>query len=79
MIAQINEPDRYEPQFDDSTEYEQFERFTYRRRGEFPVRSQAARTRARLRERGTFAARNKSRAFNGPNRRGRGRNPSPAR
>jgi hypothetical protein len=73
MIAIVNDTDRYECQFEDGAEYEQFERFTYRRRGEFPVRSHAARTRAKMRDRGTSAFRNKARSFNGANRRGRGK------
>ena len=63
---------RYDSQFDDA-EYGQFERFTYSQRGEFPVRSQAASTRAKMRDRGTAASRTKARSFNGSNRRGRGK------
>ena len=73
MIAIVKENHRYESQFDDASEMESFERFTYRQRGEFPVRSQAARTRAKMRDRGTSASRSKSRSFNGVNRRGRGK------
>ena len=73
MIAIVNESDRYESQFDDASEIERFERFTYRQRGEFPVRSHAARTRAKMRGRATPASRTKSRSFNGVNRRGRGK------
>jgi hypothetical protein len=64
---------RYECQFDDAPEYDRFERFTYRTEGEFPVRSHAARSRAKLRGRATPASRNKARSFNGANRRGRGK------
>jgi hypothetical protein len=70
MITTINDAYRRHNAFDDSTEFETFERFTYRRGGEFPVRSQAARTRGRLRSRGGVAARHKAAAFNGVNRRG---------
>lgn len=73
MIALTHQTDRYESQFDNSSEFDRFERFTYRARGEFPVRSQAARTRARMRSRASAAGRNKSRGFNGANRRGRGK------
>jgi len=72
MIATSN-PHRYESKFDDAPEYDQFERFTYRSSGEFPVRSHAARSRAKLRGRATAASRSKSRSFNGANRRGRGK------
>ena len=73
MIATVNDSHRYDTQFDDAYEMDSFERFTYRQRGEFPVRSQAARTRAKMRDRGTSASRSKSRSFNGVNRRGRGK------
>ena len=73
MIAFLSEDDRYQNEFDDSAEFETFERFTYPRRGEFPVRSHAARTRGRMRSRGSAAARCKARSFNGVNRRGRGK------
>ena len=73
MIAIVNETARYESQFGDATEMDSFERFTYSRRGEFPVRSHAARIRAKMRGRGTSASRNKARSFNGVNRRGRGK------
>ena len=76
MIASKNETDRYEPQFDESVDADRFERFSYRRGGDFPVRSHASRTRAKMRGRATPAARMKARSFNGANRRGRGRNPS---
>lgn len=73
MIATDYNTHRYESQFEDDSDGERFERFTYRQRGEFPVRSQAARTRAKMRDRGTSAFRIKSRSFNGSNRRGRGK------
>ena len=73
MIATTNNTHRLETQFDDAADADHFERFTYRQRGEFPVRSQAARTRAKMRDRGTSASRTKSRSFNGSNRRGRGK------
>ncbi|HVT29242.1 MAG TPA: hypothetical protein VHE81_14595 [Lacipirellulaceae bacterium] len=73
MIALMTETSRYEPQFDESLDAERFERFTYRRGGDFPVRSYSSRTRAKMRGRGTSAARNKARSFNGANRRGRGK------
>jgi hypothetical protein len=73
MIASTTETARYEPQFDESLDADRFERFTYRRGGDFPVRSQASRTRAKMRGRATPAARSKSRSFNGSNRRGRGK------
>ena len=79
MIATTTESHRYDTQFDDSSEFDQFERFTYRQRGEFPVRSQAARTRAKMRSRGTSAARSKAHTFNGSNRRGRGKQWATAR
>ena len=70
MIALSHETYRNHNEFDDSADIETFERFTYRRSGEFPVRSQASRTRGRLRSRGGVAARHKAAAFNGVNRRG---------
>jgi len=73
MIANSNDTHRYDSQFDEASEGNSFERFTYRSRGEFPVRSHAARTRAKMRDRGTSAFRTKSRSFNGSNRRGRGK------
>ncbi|HEX4414938.1 MAG TPA: hypothetical protein VH107_14985 [Lacipirellulaceae bacterium] len=73
MIATVNDSHRYDTQFEDSDNCDRFERFTYRSAGEFPVRSQTARSRAKLRGRATHASRNKARSFNGANRRGRGR------
>jgi hypothetical protein len=73
MIVSQNDTHRYDSQFDDASDSDRFERFTYRSRGEFPVRSHAARTRAKMRDRGTSASRSKSRSFNGSNRRGRGK------
>jgi hypothetical protein len=73
MIATANDSHRYDSQFDDSAENDRFERFTYRSAGEFPVRSHAARSRAKLRGRATPASRSKARSFNGANRRGRGK------
>jgi hypothetical protein len=74
MIAIATESHRYDCQFEDvAGDADRFERFTYRSRGEFPVRSQAARTRAKMRGRGTAASRTKARSFNGVNRRGRGK------
>ena len=73
MIATDYNTHRYASQFEDEADDQHFERFTYRQRGEFPVRSQAARTRAKMRDRGTAAFRIKSRSFNGSNRRGRGK------
>ncbi len=73
MIATINDSHRFDSQFDEASEAQRFERFTYRQRGEFPVRSHAARTRAKMRGRGTSAARTKAHSFNGVNRRGRGK------
>jgi hypothetical protein len=73
MIASMTSTDRYESQWDESLDDERFERFTHRRGGAFPVRSHAARTRAKMRGRATAAGRNKARSFNGSNRRGRGK------
>ncbi len=73
MIASTNEIDRYADSYDDSTSNEKFERFTYRRGGEFPVRSHAAQSRGKMRSRATAAARRKARSFNGVNRRGSGK------
>jgi hypothetical protein len=74
MIAITNESHRYDCQFEDAAlDAERFERFTYRTRGEFPVRAHAARSRAKMRGRATAASRSKSRSFNGVNRRGRGK------
>ena len=71
MIA-LKEIDRYD-EYGDSAEHERFERFTYRRDGEFPVRSHSAQTRGKLRSRSTAAGRRKARSFNGVNRRGSGK------
>jgi hypothetical protein len=60
---------RYEA--DDSWDQDRFEKITRRRQGEWGVRSDTAQTRARMRSRGTAAARLKARTFNGVNRRGR--------
>ena len=74
MIAITNESHRYDCQFDDAgIDADRFERFTYRSRGEFPVRAHAARSRAKMRGRGTAASRLKARSFSGVNRRGRGK------
>ena len=73
MIAMTNEIDRYVDAYGDSTSDERFERFTYRRGGEFPVRSHSSQTRAKMRSRATPAARRKARSFNGANRRGMGK------
>ena len=73
MIASYSDASRYEPQFDESLDADRFERFSHRRGGDFPVRSHSSRTRAKMRDRATPAARNKSRSFNGVNRRGRGK------
>ena len=43
MIAVMTETGRY-GEYDDSAEFERFERFTYRRGGTFPVRSHSAQT-----------------------------------
>ena len=58
---------------DDSWEVGGIERINYRRDCEFPVRAHAARTRARMRSRGSASARRKARSFNGVNRRGGGK------
>jgi hypothetical protein len=73
MIALSKEIDVYQDHYDDSAEFERFERFTYRRGGEFPVRSHSAQTRGKLRSRSTAAGRRKARTFNGVNRRGAGK------
>jgi hypothetical protein len=73
MIALSKEIDAYQDHYDDSAEFERFERFTYRRGGEFPVRSHSAQTRGKLRSRSTAAGRRKARTFNGVNRRGTGK------
>jgi hypothetical protein len=73
MIAIINDSCDRAPDLDDAQESISFERFTYRRHREFPVRSQASRTRAQRRSRGGAAARQKSASFNGVNRRGLGK------
>jgi hypothetical protein len=73
MIAWTTDDARHQDEFDDSYETDRFERFTYRDRGDFPVRSNSAQTRARMRSRGTPAARHKARSFRGANRRGRGK------
>jgi hypothetical protein len=71
MIATVTNNNRYETSWDDADEAGGFERFRYRSHGEYPVRSQAARTRGKMRSHGGAAARRKARTFNGVNRRGR--------
>jgi hypothetical protein len=71
MIATLNQTDRYQNLWDDDDEAGGRERFRHRSHGEYPVRSQTARTRAKMRSFGGAAARRKARAFNGVNRRGR--------
>jgi hypothetical protein len=73
MIASTKTIDQHQDQYDDCAEFDRFERFTYRRGGEFPVRSHSAQTRAKLRSRSTAAGRRKARTFNGVNRRGTGK------
>ncbi len=73
MIASTTDTSRYESQFDDTLDADRFERFSHRREADFPVRSHSSRTRAKMRGRATPAGRNKSRSFNGSNRRGRGK------
>jgi hypothetical protein len=68
MIAALSQNDRNENPWDEAGG---FERFRHRSHGEFPVRSQAARTRAKMRSRGGAGARRKAHTFNGVNRRGR--------
>ena len=79
MIALMNECDRCEHEFDASADFDTFERFTHRRDNAFPVRSQVARTRGKIRNRRSVAARRKARSFNGINRRGRGKYSFPLR
>jgi hypothetical protein len=71
MIAVRNETQRDE--YDDSAEFERFERFSYRRGGRFPVRSHSAKTRGMCRSRSTAVGRHKARTYNGVNRRGTGK------
>jgi hypothetical protein len=61
------------PVDDDASEEGRFEKFSYRRQGDLPCRAHSARIRGRMRSLGTAAARQKARAYNGPNRRGRHR------
>lgn len=58
------------PDDQDAPELERYEKFCYRQQGELPCRAHSARIRGRMRSRGGAAARQKARAFNGPNRRG---------
>ena len=46
MIASTKEIDLNQDRYDDGAELERFERFNYRRGGEFPVRSHSAQTAA---------------------------------
>jgi hypothetical protein len=73
MIAWTSDDARHQDEFNDCYEADRFERFTHRDRGNFPVRSNSAQTRAMKRSRGTPAARQKARSFRGANRRGRGK------
>jgi hypothetical protein len=70
MIAMVQQPEWNEERFD--TEWEQggIERIRHRGRAEFPVRSHASQTRAKLRSRATPAAKRKARSFHGANYRG---------
>jgi hypothetical protein len=69
MIAWMTDIDRHRDA-SGADDCDRFERFTYRRSGEFPVRSHAARTRGKMRSRG-HGGRRKASPFNGVNRRGR--------
>jgi len=70
MIAMIQQPEWNDEEPDAEWEHGRIERFTNRSRGDFPVRSHAAQTRAKLRSRATPAAKRKARAFHGANYRG---------
>lgn len=70
MTTWISSADGSRRDFDESFDADRFEKITHRRDGEWGVRSDASRTRARMRSRGTAAARQKARSFNGVNRRG---------
>jgi len=59
------------PTNDNDSDQDRFEKFSYRRQGDLPCRAHSSRIRGRMRSRGTAAARQKAREFNGPNRRGR--------
>jgi len=69
ILMNQSDLDRYGD--DESLDAERFERFSYSRSGECPVRSHAARTRGRMRSRATAAYTRKARAINGAHRRGR--------
>jgi hypothetical protein len=71
MISTFSTNDRYANTWDEAEEQSGFERFRYRSHGEYPVRSHASRSRAKMRSLGGAAARRKARTFNGVNRRGR--------
>jgi hypothetical protein len=68
MIALIDDYDRYENDRENSLDSTRFERFSHRRKGEFPARSSASRIKARMRSRGGAAAKRKAREFNASRR-----------
>jgi hypothetical protein len=78
MTILMNQSDGYRVDDDETFEAERFERFSYSRNGECPVRSHASRTRGRMRSRATAAYIRKIRAFNGAHRRGRYTHTSPS-
>ena len=73
MITSMPQAARCQSICDEPMDDERFERFRHRRAADFPVRSHAARIRAKMRGRATAAGRHKARSFNGANRRGRGK------
>ena len=70
MIAILEQPDWNEDARDAEWEQGGIERFRSQGRGDFPVRSHTAQTRAKLRSRATPAAKRKARSFQGANYRG---------
>jgi len=69
MTIWTQQSGNYRDESDELQEQDRFERISYRRDGECPVRSHASRTRARMRSRGGAAARQKGRTINGAHRR----------
>jgi hypothetical protein len=70
MLSATNLTANYR-QGDDSSDLGQFERIRGPQYGGCPVRAHASRLRAKMRSRGSAAARRKAASFNGPHRRRR--------
>ncbi len=73
MITQTVRRTHQQAEFDTYLELDKFQPIERRQQHEYPVASQTARTRARMRSHSRARAHRKSHPFNGPNRRGQGK------